>query len=757
MLMTLATNLGFSRIGSDRELKHALEGYWAGKLPLSDLIATAAGLRFRHWRMQKAAGIDIIPSNDFSLYDHVLDTALMVNAIPSRFRGIDDPFGLMFAMARGTAEAAPLEMTKWFDTNYHYLVPEIADDVAFARRSDKPIVEFKEALALGIRTRPVLLSPASFLHLSAGPDGRGSAMRRIGELLPVYADVMKALVSAGAEWIQLDEPILALDLGEEEREAIAATHAYLKESVPEAKRFVAVYFGGLGPNRDLLPRLQADALHLDLVSDTDGLADLLGEGVPENLILSLGLVNGRNVWRTDLRKAVPAARAAIKAVGTDRVWIAPSCSLLHAPVDLAPETELPQEVKYWMAFGSQKLGEVRAIASAVDDAAFLDAVLFISERIAESKAKSAIAVNPKVRERLASADLDARRNKPFRERRLLQHERTPLPLLPTTMIGSMPQTAEIRALRKGFKDGLMDQGAYIQAMRRIVRDTIRWQEDCGLDVLIHGEPERNDMVEYFAGMLHGVFFTKNGWVQSYGSRCVKPPVIAGDVSRKQAMTVEWSAYAQSLTKKPVKGMLTGPVTMLKWSFVREDLPLRDVCFQLALALRDEVKELEEAGIGMIQIDEPALREGLPLRSADQAAYLEWAVKAFRFTASGVRNDTQIHTHMCYADVEDILLAICGMDADVISLEASRSAMGLLRSFNGKSYPHDVGPGVYDIHSPRVPTVEEMEGVIRAILGAFPKERVWVNPDCGLKTRRWEEVEPAIYNMIEAARRVRAGL
>jgi len=755
--MTLATNLGFSRIGSGRELKLALEGYWTGKRSREDLAAAAAELRDRHWKLQQAAGIDLIPSNDFSLYDHVLDTAIMVNAVPGRFRGIEDGLDLMFAMARGTPDAAPLEMTKWFDTNYHYLVPEIAPDIAFERRSDKPVAEFREALGFGIKTRPVLLSPASFLRLSAGPAGRGSALRRLDELLPVYAGVIRDLVAAGAEWIQFDEPILALDLSEEEREAIAAAHAYLKESVPEAKRFLAVYFGGLGPNRGLLPSLRADALHLDFVSDREGCSEILRSDLPGNLILSLGLVNGRNVWRADLRKALAVAQKAIDAVGSDRVWIAPSCSLLHAPVDLALETHLPEEVKSWMAFGMQKLDEIRVLASAADRAESHAEELLASDRVAEAKAASAIAVNPEVRKRMASTDLAARRSVPFPERRARQRARMPLPLLPTTMIGSLPQTAEIRELRTKLKRGQIKRLEYDLAMQGIICDIIRWQEKVGLDVLVHGEPERNDMVEYFAETLYGVVFTRNGWVQSYGSRCVKPPVIAGDVSRKRSMTVEWSVCAQTLTDKPVKGMLTGPVTMFKWSFVREDLPLRDVCFQLALALRDEVLGLEGSGIGIIQIDEPALREALPLRRVDQAAYLEWAVQAFRFVASDVRDGTQIHTHMCYADVEDILPAICEMDADVISLEASRSALGLLRSFNGESYPNDVGPGVYDIHSPRVPTVDEIEAVIRAILGAFPKERVWVSPDCGLKTRRWEEVEPAIRNMVEAARRVRASL
>jgi 5-methyltetrahydropteroyltriglutamate--homocysteine methyltransferase len=753
--MTTAMNLGFSRVGARRELKRALESFWSGKTNAAALQATARTLRQRHWTLQRDRGITSIPSNDFSLYDQTLDTAFMVGAIPARYDALrHDPLATYFAMARGhqdaTLDVPAMEMTKWFDTNYHYIVPELSTETVFALTSTKAVDEYREAKALGIETRPVLLGPVSLLLLSKMSGG--SALTLLDRLLPVYTELLQQLSAAGASWVQLDEPMLVTDLlGAQD----SFTHAYaeLRTAAPQLKLLLATYFGALGDNLFLASTLPVDGLHVDLVRAPQQL-DAVLQAWPAERVLSVGLINGRNVWRADLDAALATLRRVAAVRESGQLWVGPSCSLLHVPVDLSLEPLLDEEVKSWMAFGSEKLAEIAALAAAANGAGALPSLFDESRRAAQSRAASPRVHDPRVATRLASVTESLRtRVSPFPARRAAQRA-LGLPLFPTTTIGSFPQTAEIRAARAAFKSGTRSRADYERFLREETAKTIALQEKIGLDVLVHGEFERNDMVEYFGEQLAGFTFTENGWVQSYGSRCVKPPIIFGDVSRPAPMTVEWARYAQSLTTTPVKGMLTGPVTILQWSFVRDDQPRRITCDQIALAIRDEVVDLEAAGIRVIQIDEPAIREGLPLRRADWPAYLAWAVGSFRLAISGVRDETQIHTHMCYSEFNDIIGAVAAMDADVLSIETSRSHMELLGAFAQFKYPNEIGPGVYDIHSPRVPKDQEMIDLLRRAARVIDPSQLWVNPDCGLKTRGWAEVTPSLEGMVRAARQLR---
>jgi 5-methyltetrahydropteroyltriglutamate--homocysteine methyltransferase len=753
-------NLGFPRIGLYRELKFALERFWSGEWTADQLEITAREIRRANWQLQATAGIRYIPSNDFSLYDHVLDAVVMTGAIPARYRNYSDRSELTtyFAMARGNQAVPPMEMTKWFDTNYHYIVPEFEPGIEFRAVGRKPVGEFKEAQALGITTRPVLLGPFSFVRLGRMRGAGLSSAALTEALLEPYSRVLSELAAAGANWVQIDEPCLALDLPPSDLRLFGGIYERLAVSEPGIKILLAAYYAGLGENLGFALRLPVAGIHLDLVRDSQQLSAALTQA-PASLVLSLGVVDGRNVWRTDLDRALELIRRAVDRIGAERIQIAPSCPLLHVPIDLDEERNFDPEVRPWLAFARQKLEEVCFLAEAAvrEDPAIEDQ-LAQSRAVLEQRTRSLRVANPAVRKRVAAIIPEMlRRSSPFTSRRSKQAAVTPLPPLPTTTIGSFPQTAEIRHARAKRRSGKMGSAEYDALLRGEIERAIRFQEEIGLDVLVHGEFERSDMVEYFAEQLNGFLITGNGWVQSYGSRCVKPPVLFGDVSRTTPMTVEWAQYAQSTTSLPVKAMLTGPVTMVEWSFVRDDLPKSQVCFQLALAMRDEVADLEAVGVHVIQVDEPALREGLPLRHSEWAAYLSWAVDAFRLATGGARDETQIHTHMCYAEFGEILDSVVCMDADVVSMEAARSGMELLEAFAGSEYPNNIGPGVYDIHSPRVPSTEEIESLIRKALTVFRPEQLWVNPDCGLKTRRWEEVRPALRNMVNATRRVRAWL
>lgn len=756
--MTIVTNLGFPRIGARRELKHALENYWRGETDAAQLQASAAALRARHWQLQRDAGVDVPPSNDFSLYDHVLDTAFLFDAIPSRYRALlqKAPLDAYFAMARGLqrgeVDLHALEMTKWFDTNYHYLVPELQRGQSFHLRGDKPLSEYREAKALGIETRPVLLGPVSFLLLSKTSDG-SNPLDLLDNLLPVYAQLLAALKQEGAQWLQLDEPVLVQDLDAASKAAFERAYAYLS-TLPRPDILLATYFGALDDNLALATSLPVEGLHVDLVRAPEQL-DAVVRALPAERVLSLGLINGRNIWRSPLDNALILARYALGHRGPDKLWLAPSCSLLHCPVDLAQEKKLDAELRGWLAFSRQKLEELRVLADALDGKPDADAALDQARNAIESRRHSPRVHDPAVKSRLAALSAaDATRDTPHVQRQLLQADALRLPAFPTTTIGSFPQTQDVRLARAQNKSGKLSDADYDSFLAAQTEHCVRTQEEIGLDVLVHGEFERNDMVEYFGEQLAGFAFTGNGWVQSYGSRCVKPPIIFGDVSRPAAMTVRWSQYAQSLTDKPMKGMLTGPVTVLQWSFVRDDQARADTCRQIALALRDEVLDLEAAGIAAIQIDEPALREGLPLRRAQWQSYLDWAVESFRISASGVADATQIHTHMCYAQFNDIIEAVAALDADVISIETSRSRMELLDAFARFDYPNQIGPGVYDIHSPRVPDSAEMVDLLRKAAAVLPAEKLWVNPDCGLKTRDWPETRAALEAMVDAARTLR---
>ena len=757
--MTIVTNLGFPRIGPKRELKHALEAFWRGDTSASALQAEAQRLRQRHWQLQKDAGADLLPSNDFSLYDHVLDTAFLVDAIPQRYRALADadPLAGYFAMARGVQKPGvdlhALEMTKWFDTNYHYLVPELQAEQMFALRGDKPVAQFLEARALGFETRPVLLGPVSFLLLAKSVDG-SDRLALLDRLLPVYVELLAKLEEAGAEWVQIDEPCLVLDQD-------AASHAAYRRayealaSASRPKLLLTTYFGALGDNLALVAALPVDGVHVDLVRGKEQL-DAVIKALPPSRVLSLGLVDGRNVWRSNLDDALILAKYARGHVGKEQLWLAPSCSLLHVPVDVSGEKTLRADLRSWLSFARQKIEELKVLAEALQDPSSAQLALSVARDRLESRRQSSRVHKPQVAARLA--DLTAatsQRQSAYATRCQQQQAVLQLPPYPTTTIGSFPQTGEVREARARNKSGSLSDAEYDAFLAAETERCVRFQEEIGIDVLVHGEFERNDMVEYFGEQLDGFAFTKLGWVQSYGSRCVKPPIIFGDVSRPQPMTVGWSQHAQSLTRKPMKGMLTGPVTVLQWSFVRDDQARAQTCRQIALALRDEVNDLEAAGIGVIQIDEPAIREGLPLRRADWKHYLDWAVECFRISASGVSDATQIHTHMCYSEFNDIMDAVAAMDADVISIETSRSRMELLEAFVRFRYPNQIGPGVYDIHSPRVPDVAEMTNMLHKARAVLAPEQIWVNPDCGLKTRGWPEVRTALTAMVAAAKELRA--
>ncbi|MBR1237917.1 5-methyltetrahydropteroyltriglutamate--homocysteine S-methyltransferase [Bradyrhizobium sp. AUGA SZCCT0182] len=767
-------SLGTPRIGPRRELKFALESFWSGTTDEKALIETGIGLRAANWARQKRLGVSIIPSNDFTFYDQVLDTCVMVGAIPKSYgwNGGTVPLATYFAMARGAQGAAhdadcghahhdaahgvpALEMTKWFDTNYHYMVPELEKDQTFTLASRKPIEEYLEAKALGYQTRPVLVGPVTFLKLAKCKDAGFNTLSLLDRLVPVYIEVLRELAKAGAEWVQIDEPCLVLDLDIIAQQALHYAYAEIAKAVPELKIMLATYFGGLGADRDTAIALPVAGLHLDLVRAPEQLDDLAG--FPKDRVLSLGIIDGRNIWRADLSRLLDRLEPVVTRLGGDRVQLAPSCSLLHVPIDLALETGLDPDVKSWLAFSVQKIEELAALGTALARGrVHADAILKASDEAAAARKASPRIHDAKVAARAAGIDSAMRRRlNAFTDRAGVQHSRFNLPAFPTTTIGSFPQTADVRNARAAHAKGALTDDAYKLYLQNQTARAVRWQENIGLDVLVHGEFERNDMVQYFGEQLEGFAFTGYGWVQSYGSRYVRPPVLFGDVSRPKPMTVEWWRYAQSLTKRPMKAMLTGPVTILNWSFVRDDIPRSEACRQIALAIRDEVADLEAAGAGMIQIDEAALREGLPLRRSEWKTYLDWAVDAFRICSSGVRDDTQIHTHMCYSEFNDIIDAIGAMDADVISIETSRSKMELLDAFRNYRYPNEIGPGVYDIHSPRVPETAEMTDLLKLARLRLSDAQLWINPDCGLKTRKWEEVRPALVNMVAAARELRA--
>ncbi len=792
--MTTIHTLGFPRMGAQRELKFALEKRWRGEISADGLEAVGRELRARHWALQREAGLDFVTVGDFAFYDHVANHIQLLGCEPARFgfAGQEPELARYFTMARGAAGEAPacgcgqihgadasgkpaLEMTKWFDTNYHYLVPEFTPETGFHLASERLFDEAAEARALGHPVKAVLVGPLTFLWLGKekaerlaahacplpGPLPRGEGeipfdrLALLEKLLPVYCEILVRLKGAGVEWVQMDEPILGLDLPVAWKKSFEG--AYWRLASTGAKLLLATYFAALEENLRMACQLPVAGLHVDAVrvpQELIGAADWL----PAHKVLSVGIVDGRNVWRTDPDAALAALRPVYEKRGGN-LWLAPSCSLLHVPVSLEAETGLDEELKSWLAFAVEKLGELSMLKHALAEGEASVAVELAAARAALASRRSSPRVrNPRVAERLAGLPADAdRRASPFAVRQAVQRARFNLPRFPATTIGSFPQTAEIRAARAAFRRGETGEEEYRCRMRAEIAVAVKKQEELGLDVLVHGEPERNDMVEYFGEQLAGFVFTRNGWVQSYGSRCVKPPVIYGDVSRPAAMTVEWTAYAQSLTARPMKGMLTGPVTILQWSFVRDDQPRADTALQIALAIRDEVTDLERAGIGIIQIDEPAIREGLPLRHAQWQAYLAWATRAFRVSASGVADGTQIHTHMCYSEFNDILPEIAAMDADVITIETSRSDMELLRGFGDFNYPNEIGPGVYDIHSPRVPAVDEMVRLLEKAAAVIPAGNLWVNPDCGLKTRGWPETEAALANMVEAARRVRMSI
>lgn len=756
--------LGYPRIGSHRELKKACEAYWAGKMSLERLQLTARQLRRQHWETLQQAGIDLIPSNDFSLYDQVLDLCLMTGVIPARFKPLMENLAsagspeLYFAMARGYQknglDITAMEMTKWFDTNYHYLVPEFDASQQFRILSNKCTEEFKEALSLGIHTKPVLLGPVSFLLLGKIKDDSLQAGELLNRLLPVYIQLLQNLQQAGATWVQLDEPCLVLDLSMEQQALYQYAYTKICQALPKLQVLLATYFGSLDDNAALALQLPVQALHIDLVRAPGQLDGVLA-ALPGHMLLSLGIINGRNIWKNDYESSLQLVKKAAAAIGQDRLMLATSCSLLHTPYDLALETDeevLTPQIKGWMAFARQKVQELIDLKQVL---AGDNALLKANRKCLHEKSTAAIVHKPAVKARVqALTEADATRLHPFPQRQQAQETLLQLPLFPTTTIGSFPQTEEIRKLRADLKKGNITEEQYNASIRKAIADAVKWQEGLGFDVLVHGEFERNDMVEYFGEQLEGFVFTQNGWVQSYGSRCVKPPVIYGDVQRSLPMTVNWTSYAQSLTRKPMKGMLTGPVTILQWSFVRDDQPRSATTLQIALAIRDEVADLEKAGIKVIQVDEPAIREGLPLRKAHWQAYLNWAVLAFRVAVSCVKDETQIHTHMCYSEFNDIIDSIAAMDADVITIETSRSQMELLEAFSAFRYPNEIGPGVYDIHSPRVPTIDEMTALLEKAVQLLPARNIWVNPDCGLKTRKWPETEQSLRNMVAAAQHMR---
>ncbi|MEJ5862728.1 5-methyltetrahydropteroyltriglutamate--homocysteine S-methyltransferase [Pseudomonas farsensis] len=764
--MALAHNLGFPRIGADRELKKALEAFWKGELDEAGLRQVGRELRASHWQAQKDAGIELLPVGDFAWYDQVLTHSLTFGVVPQRFQrpeGAKPTLQTLFDMARGAngtddccGGAHAQEMTKWFDTNYHYLVPEFSADQQFALSWEQLFEEVDEAHALGHAVKPVIIGPLTYLWLGKSKGAGFDKLELLDRLLALYDEIFNRLATQGVEWVQIDEPILVLDLPQDWKNAYERAYNILQRA--PLKKLIATYFGGLEENLGLAANLPVDGLHIDLVRAPEQYPTIL-DRLPAYKVLSLGLVNGRNIWACDLEKAADVLRHAAERLG-ERLWVAPSCSLLHSPVDLAREDKLDAELQSWLAFAVQKCQEVAVLAKAVNQPEAPDvlAALARSRAVQASRAASPRIHKPAVQARVAAIKpADSQRNSAFAQRIAKQRAGLNLPAFPTTTIGSFPQTSAIRLARQAFKQGKLTLGDYTEAMHSEIRHAVKIQQDLGLDVLVHGEAERNDMVEYFAEQLDGYAFTRFGWVQSYGSRCVKPALIVGDLSRPNAMTVEWIRYAQGLTDKVMKGMLTGPVTMLMWSFAREDVSREVQARQLALAIRDEVVDLEAAGIRIVQIDEAAFREGLPLRRSAWPAYLEWATEAFRLCASGVRDETQIHTHMCYSEFNDVIESIAAMDADVITIETSRSDMELLEAFEKFDYPNEIGPGVYDIHSPRVPSKDDMVKLLTKAAQRIPAERLWVNPDCGLKTRAWPETEAALVNMVAAARTLRATL
>ncbi|EPZ8460907.1 5-methyltetrahydropteroyltriglutamate--homocysteine S-methyltransferase [Yersinia enterocolitica] len=747
--------LGFPRVGLKRELKKAQESYWAGNSTQEELLNVGRELRARHWQQQQQAGVDLVPVGDFAWYDHVLTTSLLLGNVPERHQNADGSIDLdtLFRIGRGRAPtgtpADAAEMTKWFNTNYHYMVPEFQQGQQFKLGWTQLLDEVDEALALGHKIKPVLLGPVTYLWLGKVKGEQFDRLSLLQDILPVYQQVLGELAKRGVEWVQIDEPALVLELPPEWLDAYQPAYQALQGQV---KLLLTTYFDSIGHNLDIIRALPVQGLHVDVVAGQDDIAEL-NATLPQEWLLSLGVINGRNVWRADLSHWFERLQP---LVNSRPLWLGSSCSLLHSPIDLSEETRLDAEVKSWFAFALQKCAELALLTQALNapSEAKLAELAAYSAPIRARRASSRVH-NPQVEQRLAAITAqDIERQQPYEARATAQRKRFNLPAWPTTTIGSFPQTTEIRGLRLDFKQGRLDGKNYRTGISEHIKQAIAEQERLGLDVLVHGEAERNDMVEYFGEHLDGFVFTQNGWVQSYGSRCVKPPVIIGDISRPEAITVEWAKYAQSLTDKPVKGMLTGPVTILCWSFPREDVSRETIAKQIALALRDEVEDLEKAGIGIIQIDEPALREGLPLRRTDWQAYLQWAVDAFKLNAAVAQNDTQIHTHMCYCEFNDIMDSIAALDADVITIETSRSDMELLESFEDFAYPNEIGPGVYDIHSPNVPSVEWIEALLRKAAQRIPAERLWVNPDCGLKTRGWPETRQALANMVLAAQRLR---
>jgi 5-methyltetrahydropteroyltriglutamate--homocysteine methyltransferase len=762
-MMVRTTTQGYPRIGRDRELKHACEAYWSGKIGAEELHRTGATLRQEHWQAQREAGIDLVPVNDFSYYDQVLDAIALIGAVPERYRwrgelvDLDSYFGMARGVQRADLDATAMEMTKWFDTNYHYIVPEWHRGQRFQLASTKVFDEFAEAQAQSIRAKPVLIGPFSLVLLGKAQqenlDILGETLAGVSE---IYGEIISRLAAMGASWIQLDEPCLVQDRTPEELAAFRHTYELLAAHKGRAKLLISTSFGHVGESYETLIHVPVDGIGLDFVRGPENLDLLHRHSLPADKVLVAGVVDGRNIWRSNLPSTLDLLDDVTTIVPRERLIVATSCSLMHVPYDAWRESEIAAEVRQWLAFAEQKLQEVVILGRAVHEGRDVVAVaLEESVVVTQSRATSLLAHDASVQEKLANAH--AKERSPYAQRRQIQAERLGLPSLPTTTIGSFPQTAEVRQMRRRFEKGQITAQEYEQFIERSIAEIIARQEELGIDVLVHGEFERNDMVQYFGEQLSGFAFTHHGWVQSYGSRYVRPPIIYGDVARPAPMTVRWSAYAQSLTDKPVKGMLTGPVTMLNWSFVRDDQPRETTCRQIALAISEEVADLERAGLRVIQIDEPALREGLPLRSSQWSAYLAWAVASFRLAASSAEPATQIHTHMCYSAFNDIIDAIAALDADVISLENSRSGGELLEVFRQTSYDKGIGPGIYDIHSPRVPGVEEIEAMLRATLQVLPVTNVWVNPDCGLKTRRWEEAVPALEHMVAAARRVRSSL
>jgi len=755
--MTTTHNLGYPRIGARRELKFALEALWNGKSSEQALQKTATELRSQNW--QEQANLSLAPVGEFSLYDQVLDMSATLGNLPERASthegsALDEYFRV--ARGRSPSDSACCsvhagEMTKWFDTNYHYIVPEFSADTSFSLNADRILEQLAEARAQGITAKPVIIGPVTYLWLGKAKDD-SDRLVLLEKLLPVYSELLEKLATAGAEWVQIDEPALVTELDADWKHAFILAYHELKTA--PVKLLLTTYFGELRENLQLACELPVAGVHLDAVS-AHGEFTRLADWLPAHKVLSLGVINGRNIWKTDLNATLDLIEPLKDKLG-ERLWLAPSCSLLHVPVDLESETTLDPEIRNWLAFARQKLQELNTLAKALDEGREAVAQeLATNQKAIENRRQSSRVHNPAVAKALSAiTPQHGQRKSPFSTRAKLQQARFQLPAYPTTTIGSFPQTPEIREVRKEFRKGNLNQQDYTARIHQEIAYCVEQQEALGLDVLVHGEAERNDMVEYFGEQLEGYVFSRFGWVQSYGSRCVKPPILFGDITRPTAMTVDWIKYAQSLTDKPLKGMLTGPVTILNWSFVRDDQPRKDTCLQLALAVREEVQDLEKAGVGIIQIDEAALREGLPLRQSDWNTYLEWAIEAFRISANSVEDGTQIHTHMCYSEFNDIIGAIARMDADVITIETSRSAMELLDAFKSFEYPNDIGPGVYDIHSPNIPQVEQVTGLMRKAAERIPAERLWVNPDCGLKTRRWEEVIPALEAMVAAAKELR---